>query len=210
MGQQNLTAFLTILGNDTALTTAVAEAFNIPQLGNNVSNDKIEQIFTELVFQCPAAKVANDTASIGIPAWRYYFNASFANTQYLPGLGVFHASEIPIIYGTYADASISTQQNALSRAMRSAWAMFARNPNYGPGWNPVGTGAAGTVLVGTDSNATGGILTDSTGATESGSFDLGVWGNRGNVLGSGITVIAQSEVDSRCQVFNEIYARTNS
>lgn len=37
--------------------------------------------------------VANDTLIAGIPVWRYLYNATFANYQPLPGLGVFHGSE---------------------------------------------------------------------------------------------------------------------
>ncbi|QIW96620.1 hypothetical protein AMS68_002138 [Peltaster fructicola] len=211
VGQQNLTASLnTFFGNNTALKDSVAEAFKIPQLGINAPYDQISQIFTELVFQCPAAKWANDTASVGIPAWRYYFNSSFTNTQALPGLGVYHSSEIEIVYGTYANATVTTQENALSQAMMGAWAKFARNPNYGPGWNRVGTGASGSVLVGASANATSGVLTNSNGTVQAGFVDLGLWGNRGDALSAGITVIEQSEVDFRCHVFDAVYALANS
>lgn len=34
--------------------------------------DAIAQIETDLSFHCGAALVANDTADVGIPSWRYY------------------------------------------------------------------------------------------------------------------------------------------
>lgn len=210
VGVQNTTAALTTtFGNNTALINAIEAAYPIGQNGIETANDQISQIFTELVFQCPAAKWANDTASVGIPAWRYYFNASFTNTQAIPGLGATHASEIEIVWATYSNASVTTQEYALSQAMMGAWAKFARNPAGGPGWNPVGTGAAGSVLVGASGNATGGLLTDKTGSPQQGFFDLGLYGNRYNALSSGITVIQQSEVDFRCAVFDQIYAFAN-
>lgn len=197
-----------LVGNAN-FTQAVAEAFKIPQLGIETAYDQVSQIFTELVFQCAQAKWANDSASVGIPTWRYYFNASFTNTQALPNLGVYHSSEIEIVYNTYSPAVVTTQEYALGQAMLSAWAKFAKNPNYGPGWNQVGTGVASSVLVGASSNATGGLYTNANGSVQSGFFDLGLWGNRDNVLSSGITVIEQIEVDFRCPVFDQVYAYAN-
>lgn len=140
----------------------------------------------DFIFQCPQAKWANDTVSVGIPAWRYYFNASFVNTQGYPGLGVYHSSEIPLVFGTYPSANTTTQEYALSNAMMSAWARFAKNPVGGPGWNAVGTGSAGAVLVG--ASELGGMYMDASGNIVNGAWDLGLWGNRYDSMGSGITV----------------------
>ncbi|KAH9828096.1 Type-B carboxylesterase lipase, partial [Teratosphaeria destructans] len=79
------------------------------------------QIYTDLAFTCPLAKLTADSAALGIPTWRYYFNASFANTQPYPGLGVYHTSEIPIVFGTHDGANTTVQQHALHDAMRGAW-----------------------------------------------------------------------------------------
>ncbi|KAF2773891.1 alpha/beta-hydrolase [Teratosphaeria nubilosa] len=98
------------------------------------------QIYTDFYFLCPLAKLTADSAALGIPTWRYYFNASFANTQPYAGLGVYHTSEIAIVFGTHDAANTTVQQHALHDAMRGAWARFARNPAAGLGWNGVGTG----------------------------------------------------------------------
>lgn len=60
--------------------------------------------------------------------------------------------------------------------MRGAWARFAKNPFAGPGWNALGT-FAGT--------------------------DLGVLGTNGD---SGVTVIRESDVDSRCGILTPFYS----
>ena len=65
--------------------------------------------------------------------------------------------------------------------MRGAWARFAKDPAAGPGWNAVGTG----------SNYLGG----------SGDFDLGVLGANGT---AGVTVVHQSEVDTRCKLWEPL------
>jgi hypothetical protein len=207
VGQNDTAAFLSAyFGNNTAFISAIEAAYPLGQNGTNTAYDQISQIFTEFYFQCPQAKWANDTASIGIPAWRYLFNASFANTQAYPGLGVYHSSEIPIVFSTYAKENVTTQEYALSTAMRSAWARFAKNPLGGPGWNAVGTGAPGPVLVGATNIEAGGIYLSANGSELSGAFDLGLWGNAGSAQAAGITVIDQSEVDYRCGLYEAVYA----
>lgn len=89
--------------------------------------------------------------------------------------------------------------------MRGAWARFAKNPLGGPGWNAVGTGRAGAVLVGASQLEIGGVLQGADESTVSGAWDLGVWGNRGDAFSSGITVIDEYEVDYRCGVFQDLY-----
>ena len=206
VGQNDTTAFLTAtLGDQPTLISAIEAAYPLGQNGINTQFDQIAQIYTEFIFQCPQALWANATASVGIPAWRYYYNASFVNTQGYPGLGVYHSSEISIVYSTYPPENVTTQEYALSSAMRGAWARFAKNPMGGPGWNPVGTGAAGPVLVGATDVEGGGLYMDATGSLVSGAWNLGLWGNRYDVMGSGITVIDQEEVDYRCSLFSPIY-----
>jgi hypothetical protein len=156
-----------------------------------------------LTIQKPAALWANATASIGIPTWRYYFNASFSNTQVFPRLGVFHASEIPIIFRTYPDQNTTTQQHALSTFMQGAWARFAKNPLAGPGWNQVGTGREAPVLTGPYDQTPGGLYFGST--LTSGDWNMGVIGDVGNVLGGGVTVLPQSRLDYRCNLFRPIF-----
>lgn len=148
---------------------------------------------------------ANDSASVGIPTWRYFFNASFPNSQIYPSLGVFHSSEIVLVFGTYLQPNTTTQQYALSQFMQSAWAKFAKNPLGGPGWNRVGTGAAGSVLVGAYAQEPGGFYQDQAANVLNGTWDVGLLGNRKDALSSGVTVIPQEEVDYKCALFAPYY-----
>lgn len=106
--------------------------------------------FTELAFQCPAAVVAEDSEQVGIPSWRYFYNATFANMDIFPGAGVYHSSEIPIIFGTYPKEGATQFQKATSDMMQKAWADFAKNPTQGPGWAQVPQLA---IIEGEDDNA---------------------------------------------------------
>ena len=183
IGTTNLTTFFqTTFGSFPQLWPVLEETYNASGPG---AYDIASAIATDFSFQCPEALYANATATAGIPAWRYYFNASFPNTQVLPGLGVYHASEIPIVYNTFPAENVTVQQEALGNYMRGAWADFAKNPEKGPGW--VGVGMAGEYA----------------GAEED--QDLAVLGDVGDVQGGGATVVRQSEVDTRCGLFRPVY-----
>lgn len=206
VGENDTDAFLSeIFADRTDVIDAVKAAYPIgsPDIGSPY--DQIAQMYTEFAFQCSQAVWANATASIGVPTWRFYFNASFVNTQIYPDLGVYHASEIPIVFGTYPKENVTTQEVALSHSMQSAWARFAKNPMGGPGWNEVGSGTAGKVLVGAYELVEGGVYNDAQGNVLEGAWDLGVFGNIGDALGGGVTMVAQEEVDYRCGFWLPVY-----
>ncbi|UPX15672.1 uncharacterized protein EKO05_0006113 [Ascochyta rabiei] len=206
VGQTNLSAFLqTSFSAAPALIPAIAAAYSIGSPGITNGYDAISAVITDLTYQCPAALWANATASIGIPTWRYFFNASFSNTQAFPRLGAYHASEIPLIFRTYNKANTTTQEYALSSFMQGAWARFAKNPLAGPGWNAVGTGQAGSVLSGAYDQAVSGLYYGSNGNVTTGDWNLGVLGDVGKVKGGGVTMLPQSQVDYRCNLYKPIY-----
>jgi carboxylesterase type B len=206
VNQTNLTSYLSsTFSKFPALIPTIRAAYPLADTSNASQYDAIAQTYTDLVFQCPQALWANASAKSGIPTWRYYFNASFANTQNYKDLGVFHASEVALVFGTYKEANVTTQEYALANFMRGAWARFARNPYAGPGWNAVGEGAQGRVLVGAYEQVSGGVLTMENGSVVEGDWSLGVLGDVGNVRGSGVTVLPQREVDARCELFRPLY-----
>ncbi len=89
--------------------------------------------------------------------------------------------------------------------MQSTWAKFAKNPLAGPGWNSVGTGAAGTIMYGAYDSMVGGMYQDGNASVIKGDWSLAVLGDVGSVRGSGATVIEQSDVDFRCALLRPIY-----
>ncbi|KAJ0413140.1 Carboxylesterase [Aspergillus carlsbadensis] len=108
-----------------------------PASGIRSANEQIAVIATEHGFQCPSKLIGDATSEIGVPAWRYYFNASFPNTQIFPGSGAYHSSEIGLVFGTYRQQGATGFQSELSRFMQKAWADFAKDPAAGPGWGAV-------------------------------------------------------------------------
>ena len=139
----------------------------------------IAQLITDSTFLCPASKVANLAVSSGkYDVWRYFFNATFANTQTFPNAGVYHSSEIPLVFGTYPAPGATDQESALSQYMQTAWGNFAKDPSSGPGWAKVGS---------------------------SGGAELGALGANGS---SGETTIPLSTVDSICSVWAGVLTLT--
>lgn len=109
------------------------------------------------------------------------------------------------MFGNFEQSGATTQQGALSRYMMSAWAGFAKNPGRGPGWNRVGTGIGGEVLIGAYEEGVGGLYTGGNGNVLEGDWNLGVLGNAGGAKGSGVTVVRQAEVDGKCELFRELF-----
>ncbi|OCL07125.1 alpha/beta-hydrolase [Glonium stellatum] len=133
VGQTNITTYLeTTIGDYPELIQAIEAAYPLGLNGLNTPYDAIAQIQTELLFQCPCALFANASAAAGIASWRYH--ASF------PDAGVYHSSEIPMVFSICSLTNATAQEYALSNFMRGVWARFAKNPTDGPGWNAIGAG----------------------------------------------------------------------
>ena len=85
-------------------------------------------------YTCPAARLARARRAQNISAWQYRYLAEFPNLNTLPALGVFHSSEIPLVWGTYNVSSSvpsTSSEIGLSRTMQGGWSAFARNPDNG-------------------------------------------------------------------------------
>jgi carboxylesterase type B len=121
----------------TATDSDVAWVLANYPIGMEFSNDfeRLAALYTDFVFQCPARLVALETAQVGIPSWRYYYNASFPELQLFNNAGVYHSSEIKIVLGTYAQQGATPFQNRLSGYIQKIWANFAKDP-YGFGRPP--------------------------------------------------------------------------
>lgn len=127
------------LGNHTNLINAVEQEYSIGSTANGWpitdDYDQISAIYTDAVYQCPMSIVVNDSLSAGIPTWRYLYNATFPDLQPLPGLGVYHGSEVPLIFGNLPTPPNATAfEMTLSKYMQRVWANFAKNPQAGPPW----------------------------------------------------------------------------
>ncbi|KAG5933384.1 hypothetical protein E4U60_004502 [Claviceps pazoutovae] len=123
------------LPNANALTINLA--LGLYPKGTRQTQDGFHQlglIDTEITMQCPARALARDNQKVDIQTWRYYFEASFPNTEIFDHSGAWHSSEIRLIFGTYPREGATALQVDLSRRMQTAWANFIKDPQKGPGW----------------------------------------------------------------------------
>lgn len=76
-------------------------------------------------FVCPARRMARAHAARGRAAWLYHFTYVSAVGRQL-GLGAFHGSEIPLVFGAGGGGVGMPAARALGEAMQAAWGAFAR------------------------------------------------------------------------------------
>ncbi|KAK5994634.1 Cholinesterase [Cladobotryum mycophilum] len=137
-GQTDIKAFLAkSLPQLANRTDELLDAYPEYDSAGGPINLKLAAIVTEFRFQCPIKIVAEESAAVGIPTWRYYFDAGFPNTDIFPGSGAYHSSEISLVFGTYPRNGSTPYQVEVSRAMQKVWADFAKDPSRGPGWAAV-------------------------------------------------------------------------
>lgn len=99
-------------------------------------------------------------------------------------LGVFHGTEIYLLFSQPEASDFTPQLYTLYEAFRGAMGRFIRNPSNGPGWPRVGSSYA--------------------------PHDLAVVGDVGDEETGGWTVLDRGEVDARCGMYGEIYRALES
>ncbi len=89
--------------------------------------------YTDLVFRAPVLQFAGAQARAGARAWVY----EFAHALPSPGRGSPHATDVPLVFGTWRHPHFSCKLagspfvEALSEAMMSAWVAFVIDGNPG-------------------------------------------------------------------------------
>lgn len=137
----------TSFGNYTDLQVRGLYTPRLPQVIGNVANEMVslyhpwtgeqpDQESLDLLsglFVCPAAKAAKARQDAGVaPVWRFRYFGDFPNMNPEPWLQAYHASEVPMVFGTTDTYEPNTpEQEALSHYMQSAWVAFAKDPVNG-------------------------------------------------------------------------------
>jgi carboxylesterase type B len=124
-------------GRPDGLLEALLKAYPLGEAGMEREVDRMDRILTDVLGQCPIKFIADDSASVDIPTWRYYFDAGFPNSELFNGSGAYHSAEIEMVFGTYNTTNAPGFQVEVSKAMQKAWADFAKDPEKGPGWRMV-------------------------------------------------------------------------
>lgn len=130
-------AYLKSVGVPALVIPLLLLGYPIGSPGVQTENDRAAKIYTELVFQCNSKIVSEDTAKVGIDSWRYFYNASFPNSEIFPGSGAYHTAELAPLWGTFEREGATELQMEVSNALQTAWTDFAKDPTSGPGWEAV-------------------------------------------------------------------------
>jgi para-nitrobenzyl esterase len=108
----------------------------------------LAEITTDAFWVCPARRAARGAAMRGAKVYAYSFERELQNT-FLPGLGVFHASELPFVFGTdplFPLGQVGEAGRPAAAAIQQFWTRFAATGEPGGGW-PVYTADDDTLMV---------------------------------------------------------------
>ena len=102
-----------------------------PVSGFASPNDALAAVSGDAFFVCPARRNARAASAAGAPVYRYIFSRELEQSI---GLGAFHSSEIPFVFGldSYPLGKVGAGA-PLADAMQGYWTRFAANgdPNGG-------------------------------------------------------------------------------
>jgi carboxylesterase type B len=110
----------------------------VRQLYPDRRDDKhiISDVIRDAGFICPSKMTAESFLSVRQPdIYRYVYGAKFTPEPF-PDAGVWHGSEIPLVFGTYNKTNAPAEMRQLSETMQTMWANFIRDPYSPPhpGW----------------------------------------------------------------------------
>ncbi|KAF9869317.1 hypothetical protein CkaCkLH20_13234 [Colletotrichum karsti] len=142
--EEEIAMLITALtGGDSELVAGILQIVQIIQQSTGVSLFRAAtQVYTEVVYQCPALLVSRTSAQTDIPTWRYFYNASYPNlaaSGYTSDeLGASHGTDTAMIWGTYPRDGAVEGQAEMSRYLQKAWGSFVKDPSgKGPNWEKV-------------------------------------------------------------------------
>lgn len=135
----------------------------------------------------PQNLLAKTSASIDNPTWRFYFNESVISLfpEGYEWLQKAHGSDVLLLFSTptfEGDANgveLTPELYTFANNFRALTGKFVRNPTGGPGWPAVSSQYA--------------------------PVDVANLGDLGDVHTAGITPVNQTELDSRCVLYEELY-----
>ncbi|KAJ7448494.1 Alpha/Beta hydrolase protein [Mycena latifolia] len=98
-------------------------------------------------FLCKAAATAALRQAQGLTTYRFRYDGDFANISPPEFPGAYHASELPLIFGTAGEfhGASTAYEDEVSAKMQDLWLAFARDPEQGlqsAGWDTFAAGKA--------------------------------------------------------------------
>ena len=102
---------------------------------------------TLMDFICPSANTSTYRTQNKVPTYRYQFAGNFSNVSPRPWMGPYHASDLPMMFGTHQDTPWRGESTQLefktSEMMEDLLLAFMKDPVNGPpsmGWKTYADG----------------------------------------------------------------------
>ncbi|HOX27955.1 MAG TPA: carboxylesterase/lipase family protein [bacterium] len=119
-------------------------------------------IFTDMIYACPSVIHVWQLAANGATVYQYQFEKSPDDRGMLNDMGVFHAAELPFVFGNFSFMGLnfsSSKNLKLSKKVISLWTSFARDgipaAEEVPEWPPYTAGNPAYLRI--DSNPSVGL-----------------------------------------------------
>ncbi|KAH9991972.1 Alpha/Beta hydrolase protein [Russula compacta] len=107
-------------------------------------------VVRDVSFHCPTKLWSDAFVSSGIKSvYRYMYGATFANLRSISNLGVWHGSELPILFGTFNKSTATAAEVELSQNFQTAFANFVKDPVNtppAPNWPRYQPGLLGSAI----------------------------------------------------------------
>ncbi|ORY84381.1 Alpha/Beta hydrolase protein [Protomyces lactucae-debilis] len=88
---------------------------------------------TKQVYTCVTALQAHVRTNASVPVWQYRYLARYPqNINLVASLGVYHSSELPLVFGNFLGLpNVTAEQRNLSSTIQGGWSAFAKSPAQG-------------------------------------------------------------------------------
>ena len=101
------------------------------------ARDSLSYVLTDYWFKCSASKIALAASKEGLNSFVYRFDHVLSFPQLFPMFGLpvvcenrtCHASEIPFVFGNFANFTVDQDESLMSSDFSSYWGSFARTGN---------------------------------------------------------------------------------
>ncbi|KAJ7637771.1 acetylcholinesterase [Mycena rosella] len=129
-------------------TTANEASLMVPYPVQNLTAGPYQPAVTakDIARMCEIlnSTVYRNRMGAGVPVFRFQYAGTFPNLNYYKWLGAYHASDLPITFGTYGlldDIANTTRfEVEVSQSVQDHILAFAKDPYHGPqqmGWEPL-------------------------------------------------------------------------
>jgi len=107
----------------------------------------LDAVVRDVLFRCPTKLWSEALVTSGIKdVYRYTYGAKFPNLQSVNDLGVWHGSELFMIFATFSKWTASADEIELSKTLQTAFANFVKDPSTPPAPNWSAYNADASVL----------------------------------------------------------------